>query len=55
MAFLLNMVKKLYVAILQFFFVYKHLIYVWSLLDLVPLWCVLRVTVTVTLNMELTA
>ena len=36
MAFSLNVVKKLYVAVLQFFFVYKRLIYLRSLINLVP-------------------
>jgi len=36
MAFLLNMVNKLCVAELKFFFVHKYLIYVWSHLDLAP-------------------
>ena len=35
-AFSLNIIKKLYVAVLQLVFVYKHLIYLRSLMDLVP-------------------
>jgi len=34
--FSLNMVKELYVALLCFFFIYKHLIYLRSLMDIVP-------------------
>jgi hypothetical protein len=35
-ACLLNTVKNLYVAMLKFVFVYKHLIFLRSLMDLVP-------------------
>ena len=38
-AFSLNVVKKLYVAMLEIFFAYKHLICLRSLMDLVPVRC----------------